>query len=132
MRHPRCSNPAVEAEPLATPNWTGSLLRLPYNIDISPTNAKDVSLVEYIGREHPVAYYGTQLGESVSLKTDIPATDLETLYALRRLMIWKGDVYVRLPNGIGHWASVSVQYSQNHNEVKIPVTIDITRVEGGV
>lgn len=123
---------AVEAEPLATPNWTGSLLRLPYNIDISPTNTKDVSLVEYIGREHPVAYYGTQLGESVSLKTDVPATDLETLYALRRLMIWKGDVYVRLPNGIGHWASVSVQYNQNHNDVKIPVTIDITRVEGGV
>lgn len=123
---------AVEAEPLVTPNWTGSLLRLPYNIDISPTNAKDVSLVEYIGREHPVAYYGTQLGESVSLKTDIPATDLETLYALRRLMIWKGDVYVRLPNGIGHWASVSVQYNQNHNDMKIPVTIDITRVEGGV
>lgn len=123
---------AVEAEPLATPNWTGSLIRLPYNIDISPTNAKDVALVEYIGREHPVAYYGTQLGESLSLKTDIPATDLETLYALRRLMIWKGDVYVRLPNGIGYWASVSVQYNQNHNEVKIPVTIDATRVEGGV
>ena len=123
---------AVEAEPLATPNWTGSLIRLPYNIDISPTNAKDVALVEYIGREHPVSYYGTQLGESVTLKTDIPATDLETLYALRRLMIWKGDVYVRLPNGIGYWASVSVQYNQNHNDVKIPVTIDISRVEGGV
>ena len=123
---------AVESEPLATPSWTGSLIRLPYNIDISPSNAKDIALVEYIGREHPVAYYGTQLGESVSLKTDIPATDRETLYALRRLMIWKGDAYVRLPNGIGHWATVSVQYSENHNDVKIPVTIDITRVEGGV
>ena len=123
---------AVEAEPLATPTWTGSLLRLPYNIDISSGNAKDVALVEYIGREHPVTYYGTQLGETNTLKTDIPANDIETLYALRRLMRWKGDVYVRLPNGIGYWAVASVQYNENHKEVKIPVTIDITRVEGGV
>ena len=55
---------AVEEAPLAAPNWTGSLLRLPYNIDISSSNAKDVSLVEYIGRSHPVTYYGTQLGET--------------------------------------------------------------------
>ena len=123
---------AVEEDPLATPAWTGSLIRLPYNIDISTSSNKDVALVEYIGREHPVAYYGTQLGESLSLKTDIPANDSETLYALRRLSRWTGDVYVRLPNGIGYWASVSVQYSENHCEVKIPVTIDITRVEGGV
>ena len=123
---------AVEEDPLAIPPWTGSLVRLPYNIDISTNNAKDVAVVEYIGREHPVTYYGTQLGESFNIKTDIPASDTETLYTLRRLARWKGDVYVRLPNGMGCWATVSVQYNENHCEVKIPVTIDVTRVEGGV
>ena len=117
---------------LAAPSWAGSMLKLPYNIDISDTNDKDVVLVEYIGREHPVSYHGTQLGTSSTWKTDIPASDKETIYALRRLQNWMGDVYVREPSGSGYWAVVSVNFSINHCEVVIPVTINVTRVEGGV
>ena len=46
------------------PVWSGSLLRLPYNIDVSDKNSMDVEFVEYIGRDHPVSYYGTQLGQT--------------------------------------------------------------------
>lgn len=113
------------------PAWAGSLLKLPYNIDTSDRNTPDVTLTEYIGRKHPVSYYGTQLGETASWKVDIPADDVDTLYALRRLKIWMGDVYVREPSGSGYWAHVTVSFSQTHCEVIIPVTIDITRVEGG-
>lgn len=114
------------------PSWSGSLLRLPYNIDVSDSNSADVELVEYIGREHPVDYYGTQLGESSNWSMEIPKTDTDTLYALRRLKRWMGSVYVREPSGSGYWASVTVSFSQKHCEVTIPITLNITRVEGGI
>lgn len=111
--------------------WSGSLLRLPYNIDVSDSYDKDVEHVNYIGRKHPVSYYGTHVGQTSSWSTEIPKSDTETLYALRRLSIWTGDVYVREPSGSGYWASISVSFSQTHCELTIPVSIDITRVEGG-
>ena len=113
------------------PIWAGSMLKLPYNIDVVDDHRPDVSLVEYIGREHPVSYYGTQVGATSTWSMDIPKNDEETLYALRRLANWMGDVYVREPSGSGYWANVVVSFSQRHCEVVIPVSIDVTRVEGG-
>lgn len=121
-----------EADASEQPAWSGSLLKLPYNVDVSDKNSMDVSLVKYIGRKRPVSYYGTQLGESSSWKMDIPKDDKDTLYALRRLAIWPGDVYVRESSGSGYWANIKVSFSQTHNEVIIPVSLDITRVEGGI
>lgn len=117
---------------LEQPAWAGSMLKLPYNIDVSDSHSSDVSLIEYIGRAHPIAYYGTQLGETSNWSMDVPKYDKETLYALRRLAVWMGDVYVREPSGSGYWANVSVSFSQTHCEVVIPVTLSITRVEGGI
>lgn len=114
------------------PAWSGSLLKLPYNIDISDDNKPDMSLIEYIGREHPVSYYGTQLGTTSTWKVDIPKDDKDTIYALRRLSRWMGDVYVREPSGSGYWANITVSFSQTHLEQKIPVTLKVARVEGGM
>lgn len=114
------------------PPWEGSMLKLPYNIDVADKYDTDVSLVGYIGRRNPVSYYGTQIGETASWKVDIDKKDEETLYALRRLAIWMGDVYVREPSGSGYWAHIKVSFSQTHCELTIPVTLDITRVEGGI
>lgn len=111
--------------------WGGQMLKLPYNIDISPKTNKDKSLVEYIGRNYPVSYYGTQLGESDTWNVEIPSTDTKTLYALRRLQKWMGDVYVREPSGTGYWASIDISFNQRHRVLTIPVTINIIRVEGG-
>jgi hypothetical protein len=114
------------------PSWSGSLLKLPYNIDVSDNTRIDVEHVEYIGRSHPVGYYGTQVGESSTWNTTIDKNDKETIYALRRLAKWMGDVYVREPSGLGYWATISVSFSQKHGEQLVPVTLNITRVEGGV
>lgn len=114
------------------PPWSGSLLKFPYNVDVSDKYNPDVSHVEYIGREHPVSYHGTQTGESQTWNTDVVKSDKETLYALRRLSIWRGNVYVREPSGSGYWATVTVSFGQKHKELTIPVTINVTRVEGGV
>ena len=119
-------------EPMAQPSWAGSMLKIPYDIDISDKFAPDVSMVEYVGRKHPVSYYGTQLGVASTWKFNIPSTDIETLYALRRLAIWQGDVYVREPSGSGYWAHVVPSWDQTHCSVTIPVTMEVTRVEGGM
>lgn len=120
------------ADALEEKPWTGSLLRLPYNIDVTDGNSPDVALIEYIGRENPVSYYGTQLGVSSTWNVEIEADDEETIYALRRLARWMGDVYVREPSGMGYWANLTVSFSQKHKEVTIPVTLNITKVEGGM
>ena len=119
-------------EPLEEIAWAGSMLKLPYNIDVSDSNTIDVSLIKYIGRQHPVSYYGTQLGVTSTWNVVIPKSDKNTLYGLRRLAIYMGDVYVREPSGSGYWANISVSFNQNHCETTIPVTLNITRVEGGV
>lgn len=114
------------------PPWTGSMLKLPYDIDVSDSYKPDTKLVEYIGRSHPTSYYGTQLGSTSTWNVVIPKNDEETLYAIRRLAIWMGDVYVREPSGSGYWANIVVSYNQTHDALTIPITFDITRVEGGM
>lgn len=116
---------------LVQPPWSGSMLVLPYNIDVSDAYSPEVSLIEYIGRDHPVGYYGTQQGHTSNWNIEIPKSDTETIYALRRLAKWMGDVYVREPSGSGYWANIVVSFNQTHREVTIPVTFKITRVEGG-
>lgn len=112
------------------PLTSGSKIILYFNIDTTEKVEKDVTLVSYIGRENPVAYYGTQKKESGSWKADIPADDEELLFQLRRLSRYKGDCYVREPSGIGYWATVNVDMSTTHQDVIIPVSIEVTRVEG--
>lgn len=114
------------------PPWTGSMLKIPYNINVSENREPDVSHIGYIGRKRPVSYYGTQLGETSTWSMEIPKEDVETLYTIRRLSIWMGDVYVREPSGSGYWASIKVSFSRNNRELTIPITFAITRVEGGI
>lgn len=114
------------------PSYAGKMLKLPYNIDVSDSNESDVAFVKYIGRKRPVTYYGTQIGQTSTWNVDIEKSDTDTLYMLRCLSIYMGDVYVREPSGSGYWANVKVSFSQKHCELTIPVTFDITRVEGGI
>ena len=72
------------------------------------------------------------MGSSASWSTEIPKNDIDTLYALRRLAIWMGDVYVREPSGSGYWANITVSFSQKHKTTTIPVSLSVTRVEGGM
>lgn len=122
----------INEDAFEQPEWTGSMLKLPYNIDVSDTYSNDVENVKYIGRKYPVSYYGTQIGMTSTWNTDIDKNDEETLHGLRRLALWMGDVYVREPSGSGYWANVSVSFSQKHLDLTIPVTLNITRVSGGV
>ena len=121
-----------EATSVEGPSWSGSLLKLPYNIKVTDKRSREAELVKYTGRSHPVIYYGTHVDETSQWSVEIPKDDKDTIYALRRLSLWTGDVYVREPSGMGYWANVVVSFNQAYNDVKIPITLDITRVEGGV
>lgn len=112
--------------------FDGNILELPGNIKLSDSNSNDVSLAEYIGRYRPVAYYGTQRGESLKISCEFPKDDTETLTLVRQLMGYQGNVYVREPSGLGYWANVTISYNRNYKELVIPVSIDIKPVEGGV
>ena len=111
---------------------TGTTLRLPYNVDVQDTTNPDVAFVQYIGRKHPVSYYGTHLGETASWNCEIPYEDKETISLLRHLQAWMGDVYIREPSGLGYWAQVKPSFNLEHCKVTVPVSLAITRVEGGI
>lgn len=111
---------------------SSSMIQLPYNISISESNTPDTSMVNYIGRENPVSYYGTNIGVSSTWNAEFDKNDDELLYALRRLSVYMGDVYVREPSGVGYWANIKVSYDKSYNSLIIPVTFNITRVEGGI
>lgn len=112
------------------PFYAGSMLKLPYNVDTNENYDPDMTTVKYIGRKHPVSYYGTQKGSTATWNTVIPKSDKETIYALRRLAAWSGDVYVREPNGSGYTAQIKVSMSMKHLDLTVPITLDVTRVEG--
>lgn len=112
-------------------NWSGTVLKLPYNIDVSDDVSPDVSLIEYIGRRHPVSYYGTQEGSTSRWSAEVPKSDVDTLAKIRALAVYQGDVYVREPYGTGYWANVKVSYNITHGKASVPVSFSITRVEGG-
>lgn len=116
------------------PPWVGEILKLPYNVDTSDSASKDRSLVEYIGRPSPVGYYGTQIGQKVTLNSDVPYDEnrFEVMEKMRKLQRFLGNAYVREPTGIGYWADVAISFSVTHRELKIPVTVEAVRVEGGL
>ena len=122
----------ADGEDVEEPPYSGSMIQIPYNVDINETAKVEVTTIEYVGRKHPVSYYGTHLGESFTANVEIPRYDTALIYDLRRLAKYTGDVYVREPSGIGYWANITVQFSLKHNSVTVPVSFTITRVEGGI
>ena len=121
-----------ESTNIEGPSWSGSLIKLDYNVKITDKRNLEITLVDYAGREYPVSYYGTQIDEAQTWNADIRADDAEMIYALRRLSRWRGDVYVREPSGIGFWANIELSFNKSYDSVTIPISLYVTRVEGGV
>lgn len=112
--------------------YAGNTIRLPYNIDVSESANIENNMVNYVGRKNPVSYYGTQTGYTATWNTVIPKSDRDTIALLRKLQVYPGDVYVREPSGTGYWAHVKVTFPINHVELTVSVSLNVTRVEGGM
>lgn len=103
---------------------------LPYNIDVDENVSPNVTNVQYIGRTYPVSYYGSQISTTGTWSTDIDKNDFETINSLRKLSLYKGDVYVREPSGVGYWANIKITMARTHCDPVLPVKISVTRVDG--
>lgn len=118
--------------------YIGQRLYLPFNVDVSETRTIDKTLISYIGREDPVSYYGTAIEKEYSITTEIPKNNVSgfdattALEQLRKLSMYKGNVYVRTSTGLGCWATVDIDYNIDHCALTIPINIKVTPVEGGV
>lgn len=116
--------------------WSGTRLTLPFNVKTSEGNKPDRAHVEYVGQQHPTSYFGTQLGTTATWSTVIEKTDTERLELLRKLSIYQGNVYVRNSRGVGYWATVelsyNIDYGDSGDQMLIPITINVTRVRGGI
>ena len=115
----------------SSPPWAGSMLVLPYNIKISDARKREVATVNYAGREYPVSYHGVTIDDSSTWSAVIPKSDTDTIYMLRCLSLWSGRVYAREPSGMGFWATVTVSFNMDYDALTVPVTLNLTRVEGG-
>lgn len=122
-------------EPDESDGGAGSFLALPWNISVSEDNDRAVTLVEYMGRSHPVAYSGTQLGQTAKWTCAVDKGDAATLALLRGLAAWRGEAYVREPMGTGYWAVVKPSLSASSASALVSVTPDVARTDtrdGGI
>ena len=105
-------------------------VRLPWNVTVSQSSSKDVAYKHYQGRRHPVALYGTQVGETGSWSCEIVKYEEdEELIKLRKLAAWMGECWVRDASGLSYPANVDVRINRTWNSQAISVDLEVTRVD---
>lgn len=110
--------------------FTGEQVFLRWDLKVDEDADPDRELVEYIGRENPVAYFGTQLGVKGSWSSNLVKWEqAEELAQLRKLQRWQGTCYVRETSGAGYRAVVTPSFGRDYDSLKVPVTLEITKVE---
>ena len=93
-------------------DFDGDRVRLPYNIDLSHTWAKDFQETRYLGGSvqgdwNPAVSRTGSIG-AVTIATE----DQETIRSLRRLAVYAGICHVRTPEGSSFSADVQVSESR--------------------
>ena len=104
---------------------------LKYNVEWTEEHAPDVELLNFHGRKHPVAHWGTQRDQTFVVRGSlIRGTDAGTLAKLRRLAEHRGACYVREPTGLAWWANVVPRtVSGGYGTAEQKVELEITRIE---
>ena len=113
-----------------TSAFAGNHIELPFDLTLSERYAPDAVLREYAGRKHPVAYYGTQRGQTMEMTTNVVRDmDGRSIAMLRYLADSMTPVYVRTPSGLGFWAHVAPSMSGSYGSAAVAVSLDVTRVD---
>lgn len=112
--------------------WTGSYIKMLYNLTQDESTIINAAEIQHAGKRYKSYYYGDSYETTLDWKADIPKSDEETLFNLRRLSTYDGDVYIREPSGTGYWAHVEVSFTREAENQIIPVTIKIKRTDGGI
>ena len=110
--------------------FAGQRIDLPFDLRITETYAPDAVMREYAGRRHPVAYYGTQRGQTATITSSVMKVQDELTLSMLRLMADAMEpVYVRTPNGLGFWAHVKPNITDTFESGAIAVQLEVTCVE---
>ena len=122
---------AIDPDDLADRSYeyAGYLIDGLYNLQFDENGEPEVEEAKYIGREHPVSYYGTQLGYTATYQTEFPRGDQATLDLCRKLMGYLDDCYIREPSGTGFWAHVTTSLSRTEDSQAISFTVNASRVD---
>ena len=101
-----------------------------YNLQFGEQAQVQSEAVEYIGREHPVSYYGSQKGYKATYQMEFPRSDTQTLSNVRRLMAWRDDVFVREPSGTAFWAKIdSANLTYDSKAAPMRLNLSVSRVD---
>lgn len=112
--------------------YTGSRLVIDHNASWQEGHEKQLEHKLYQGEQDPIARYGMGRGETISVNGSVLRTiEAEALAALRTLAAYRGDVYVRVPHGMGFPASARVSVNGTAKSEVISYSIDFTRVKEG-
>lgn len=114
-----------------TATFAGRRIELLCDLKLDESYAPDAVMREYAGRKHPVAYYGTQRGQSGSVSSDVAIdVDAETVAMLRLMADSMTPVHVRTPSGLSFWAHVSQStITTGYNSASGAVSLSFVRVE---
>lgn len=104
-----------------------TVLELPWNLSPSEEYTPDAEGVMHIGKLHPDAKFGTQLGARSRFSAQFEPDDKERLDLVRRLARLMREVYVREPLGTGYWAVVKPSISFSADEPFLTIDLDVER-----
>ena len=111
-------------------DYSGMMIDGIYNLGLEEAGDAEAEDVEYIGRAHPVSYYGTQERYEARFEVEFPKEDKETLSKARRLIALRDDAYVREPYGAGYWAHIATpSLSRSHDSLGYRLSFTARRVD---
>lgn len=111
-------------------DFDGYQLRLPYNVSVSNSWAKDFTETKYLGGE-VVGDWNPATSKTVSLTTVIPVeVEPDKIELLNRLATYSGACHVRTPDGASFAANVEVKDDREEKWVTrlSKVSLSITRI----
>lgn len=111
-------------------DYSGMMIDGLYNLNLDESGNPESEDVEYVGRAHPVSYYGTQEGYEARFEVEFPKEDKDTLAKARKLIALRDDAYVREPYGTGYWAHVTTpSLSRSYDSEKLRLSFTARRVD---
>lgn len=109
-------------------DFDGDQVRLPYNLTVSSSWAKDFQETQYLGGSVQGDWNPAVSRKGTISTVSIASEDHETIMAVRRLARYAGVCHVRTPDGSSYAADVQVSETRNLGKLA-SFELSITRVD---
>lgn len=110
-------------------NFDGHKVKLPYNIILDNSWAKDFERISYLGGS-VIGDWNPAVTRDLSVKTVAIATkDSETIQSMRMLSTYPGICHIRTPEGSSFEADIQVTEGQSYDKGIVEYSLKVQRVE---